>query len=125
MVNDLGETFVVNVPNRGAVSNLPEDAILELSAVVDRHGAHPFAVGPLPDSIVGLQSGLVLSQQLAVDAALSGDERDLLRAILAHPLVHSVEAAEGCMRELLALQADWLPQFRAGRAEARAASPTP
>jgi alpha-galactosidase/6-phospho-beta-glucosidase family protein len=38
----------------------------------------------------------------------------LLRAIVAHPLIHSVEAAESCMDELLALQADWLPQFGEG-----------
>jgi 6-phospho-beta-glucosidase len=114
MANDLGETFVVNVRNRGAVSNLPEDAILELSAIVDRHGAHPFAVGPLPDSLVGLQWGLVKSQQLAVSAALSGNRNDLLQAIVSHPLIHSVDAAESCMDELLTLQADWLPQFQNG-----------
>ena len=111
MVNDAGETFVVNVKNQGAVSNLPEDAILELSGPVDRHGPHPFAVGALPNSILGMQYSLVISQQLAVDAALSGSRNDLLRAILAHPLVHSFEAAEKAMDELLVLQAEWLPQF--------------
>lgn len=119
MARDLNETFVVNVRNEGAISNLPHDAILELSAVVDRQGPHPLAVGPLPDSLVGLQWGLVKSQQLAVTAALSGSRTDLLRAILAHPLINSVEAAEGCMDELLALQAEWLPQF-AGEAQGRA-----
>jgi len=112
MVKDTGETFVFNVKNRGAVSNLPEDAILELSGPVDRFGPHPLAVGPLPKSILGMQISLVLSQQLAVDAALSGSRNDLLRAILAHPLVHSVDAAEKAMDELLTLQAEWLPQFR-------------
>jgi 6-phospho-beta-glucosidase len=112
MVNDAGETFVINVENKGAVSNLPEDAILELSGPVDRYGAHPFAVGPLPKSILGMQYSLVLSQQLAVDAALSGNRNDLLKAILAHPLVHSVDSAEKAMDELLSLQAEWLPQFR-------------
>ncbi len=114
MWSDLGETFVVNVENNGAISNLPSEAIVEVSAVVDRQGAHPFAVGPLPDSVLGLQWGLLKAQQLAVTAALSGDRSDLLRAILAHPLVHSVDAAERCMDDLLELQADWLPQFAAG-----------
>ncbi|MFL5927985.1 MAG: hypothetical protein ACJ77E_13745 [Gaiellaceae bacterium] len=111
MANDTGEDFVVNVPNPGAVSNLPVGAILELTAGVDATGPHPYAVGPLPDALVGLQQSLVHSQQLAVTAALSGDRNDLLRAIVAHPLVHSVAAAEKCMNELLALQAEWLPQF--------------
>jgi 6-phospho-beta-glucosidase len=63
----------------------------------------------------------VLSQQLAVDAALSGDRNDLLEVILAHPLIHSVEPAEACMDELLELQEEWLPQFHRGlRQEAHA-----
>jgi 6-phospho-beta-glucosidase len=112
MVNDLGETFVVNVPNRGAISNLPQDAILEVAATVDRQGPRPFAMGPLPKAVLGYQMALILSQELAIDAALSGCRNDLLKAILAHPLIHSVDAAEQAMDELLALQADWLPQFR-------------
>jgi 6-phospho-beta-glucosidase len=111
MVNDLCETFVVNVPNKGAISNLPEDAIVELSALVDRNGPHPFAIGPLPKELLGMQLSLVYSQQLAVDAAISGDRNDLLKAIVANPLVHSVENAEKAMDELLGLQAEWLPQF--------------
>jgi len=111
MVNDLGETFVVNVPNRGAISNLPMDAIVEVPATVNRLGPHPFAMGPLPTSLLGYQYALILSQGLTIDAALSGNRNDLLKAILAHPLVHSVDAAEKAMDELLELQAGWLPQF--------------
>jgi 6-phospho-beta-glucosidase len=111
MVNDLGETFIVNVPNRGSISNLPQEAIVEVPAKVDRLGPHPFAMGPLPKSLLGYQYSLLLSQELAIDAALSGSRNDLLKAILAHPLVHSVDAAEKAMDELLALQAEWLPQF--------------
>ena len=112
IANDVGETFVVNAPNRGAISNLPQGAIVEVAATVDRAGAHPFAMGPLPKPLVGYQHGLILSQELAIDAALSGDRNDLLKAILAHPLIHSVDAAQKCMDELLSLQTEWLPQFQ-------------
>jgi 6-phospho-beta-glucosidase len=115
MINDLGETFDVNVPNRGAISNLPEDAIVEVAATVDHLGPHPFAMGPLPKPLLGYQHALILSQELAIDAALSGSRTNLLQAILAHPLIHSVAAAEQAMDELLALQAEWLPQFRQSR----------
>jgi 6-phospho-beta-glucosidase len=111
MVNVLGETFDVNVPNQGAISNLPHDAIVEVAAIVDHLGPHPFAMGPLPKSLLGYQHALILSQELAIDAALNGNRNDLLKAILAHPLVHSFDAAEKAMDELLALQAEWLPQF--------------
>jgi 6-phospho-beta-glucosidase len=111
IINNVGEVFAVNVPNQGAISNLPHDAIVDVTGMVDRMGAHPFAMGPLPKEILGYQYSLVLAQELAVGAALSGSRNELLKAILAHPLINSVEAAEKAMDELLALQKDWLPQF--------------
>ncbi len=111
IINDEAEIFAVNVPNRGAISNLPEEAIVDITAMVDRTGAHPFAMGPLPKEILGYQYALVLAQELAVGAALSGSRSDLLKAIVAHPLINSLEAAERSMDELLHLQRDWLPQF--------------
>ncbi|HID95469.1 MAG TPA: hypothetical protein EYP53_05355 [Candidatus Latescibacteria bacterium] len=42
----------VNIPNEGhAVSNLPEDAIVDIPALVDAQGLHPISVGPLPEAI--------------------------------------------------------------------------
>jgi len=111
MVNNASETFIVNVTNNGAVSNLPDDAIVEVPAVVDAQGAHPYAMGPLPKDLLGMQQALVYSQQLSIDAALSGSRADLLKALAAHPLIHSLDGAEQAMDELLALQAAWLPQF--------------
>ena len=108
---DAGERFVVNVRNGGAVANLPDDAVLELSATVGADGAHPLPVGALPPELVGLQADLVRSQQMAVDAALSGDRELLLKAIVAHPLVSSLHGARAAMEELLDRQAAWLPQF--------------
>jgi len=117
LVTDSGEEFVVNVANRGAVTNLPDNAVLELSATVDAAGAHPLPVGDLPESIAGFQRSLITAQQLAVDAALYGDRDELLRAIVAHPLVSSLRQARAAMDELLELQARWLPQFAANKPE--------
>jgi 6-phospho-beta-glucosidase len=114
MIGDTGEDFVVNVPNDGAISNLPQGAIVEVTAQVGRQGPRPYAVGALPEALVGLQQSLIRSQQLAVKAALAGSREELLQAILAHPLVNSVDAAEACMDELLTRQARWLPQFATG-----------
>jgi 6-phospho-beta-glucosidase len=74
-------------------------------------GAHPFAVGEMPKPMLGYQYSLILCQELAVDAAMSGSRNDLLKAIISHPLINSAPAAEAAMDELLNIQADWLPQF--------------
>lgn len=115
IINDTGEVFSVNVPNRGAISNLPEDSIVDVSGRVDAMGAHPFAMGALPKALVGYQQALILAQELAVDAAIHGSRDELLQAILAHPLIHSVDAAEKAMNKLLELQSEWLPQFKLQR----------
>ena len=111
MANDLGRCLVVNVPNQGAVSNLPDDAIVEVSALVGRDGPRPFAEGALPAELVGFQHALVLAQQLSVDAAINRSREDLLKAIVAHPLINSLDAAERCMDDMLERLGPWLPQF--------------
>ncbi len=111
MAGNLGKCYAVNVPNNGAVTNLPFGSIVEVPCIIDGGGYRALTMGPLPKELLGYQFSLVLSQELAVDAALSGSRKDLLKAILAHPLIHCVDAAEKAMDELLALQADWLPQF--------------
>jgi 6-phospho-beta-glucosidase len=114
MVDDLDACLVVNVRNDGAISNLPDEAIVEVSALIGRDGARPFAEGPLPKELVGFQYALVKSQQLTVAAAISGNREDLLKAIVAHPLINSVDAAERCMDDMLERLGPWLPQFYGG-----------
>jgi alpha-galactosidase/6-phospho-beta-glucosidase family protein len=46
-----------------------------------------------------------------VDAGLSGDRRTAQQALLADPLVRTVEQARGLLDELLARHAPHLPQF--------------
>ena len=41
----------VNVPNRGAIANLPESTIVEVPAVVSPAGILPVQVGPLPEPV--------------------------------------------------------------------------
>ena len=45
MVGDLGKPFYINTPNRGAVTNMRDDAFLELLCDVDMSGPSPRPVG--------------------------------------------------------------------------------
>src|SRR5207253_6132149 len=49
-----GDVQVVNVRNDGAIPNLPDDAVVEVSATVNRDGAQPLPVAPLPPEMLGL-----------------------------------------------------------------------
>ncbi len=48
---------------------------------------------------------------LSVDAALSGDRKKVMQAVMAHPLVRSLDDAEKTVEGLFEVYKDWLPQF--------------
>lgn len=103
--------MAVNVPNDGHISNLPQDAIVEVPAVISGTGVSAISVGELPMGIAGLCTTQVGVQELAVTAAATGDRDAALQALLSDPVMHSIDAAEKILSELLTLEADYLPQF--------------
>jgi len=112
IVGNETKQFHVNVPNEGAITNLPQGAIVEVPALVDASGVRPLCMGELPKGVLGLTQTLVAWQELSVDAALSGDRNLVVQALLAHPWVRDAAQAERMCDELLAAHADCLPQFR-------------
>lgn len=45
-INETKE-FHINVPNQGCITNLPQGAIVEVPALVDRSGVKPLCMGDL------------------------------------------------------------------------------
>jgi alpha-galactosidase/6-phospho-beta-glucosidase family protein len=103
--------LAVNVRNDGLIPNLPAEAVVEVPGVADGRGVHGIAVGPLPEGIAGILAARARQQELTVDAALSGDRTLALQALLADPLVPSVEAAERMLDQALEAHAPYLPRF--------------
>jgi 6-phospho-beta-glucosidase len=112
LANEGREWGGVNFPNKGAITNLPRDSIVEGQCIVDKRGLTPVIVGDLPKPLLGLTLHLLNWQELTVDAALSGDKDLLYQAILASPFVHDMEAAKKTMDKLLVAHAEYMPQFR-------------
>jgi 6-phospho-beta-glucosidase len=107
--NDRGETLPVNVPNRGSVPGFSDTLVVETLGRCDADGVHPLPMPGLPTHLRGLVEALGEYQQAAADAAWSGDARDGVRALAAHPLVRSVDLAERLYGELAAAHRDYLP----------------
>lgn len=104
------QKFFINQPNRGAVSNLPDDAFLELRGSVDmENGPRPDPVGEMPLSIRGLQQQVLDTHELTADAVVTGDRRVLRQAMLVDPIVNSVSDADAMIAELLEAERDALP----------------
>ena len=87
-----GEPFEFNgnVPNTGLVTNLPAGACVEVPVFASRKGLSPVFVGALPPQcalLTGLNAGI---EEMAVEAALTGNPRLVFQAIAHDPLTAAV-----------------------------------
>ena len=70
-----GDVQVVNVRNDGALPDLPDDAVVEILARIDREGAHPIPLAPLAPEMLGLVEHVKAYERLAVEADRSEERR--------------------------------------------------
>jgi len=103
-----------NTPNRGVISNLPSDCIIEAPGYVDGNGLNTPVVGDLPLACAATCNASVSVQRMAVEAAVRGDVELLKRAMLHDPLTGAVCNPPEIWQladEMLVAQAKWLPQY--------------
>ncbi|MFL6182354.1 MAG: 6-phospho-beta-glucosidase, partial [Actinomycetes bacterium] len=111
LMNDTGDVQVVDVLNRGTLTGLPDDAVVEVPSLIDKAGAHPLPQQPLAPEMIGLVQHVTAYEQLAVQAAVSGDRTIALRALLAHPLIGEWSVAEPMLDAMLEANQQDLPAF--------------
>ena len=107
-------SFNGNVANTGIIPNLPEGACVEVPVYVDRGGFHAVHVGSLPPQCVALNHISVMVEEMAVEAALTGNPRLVFQAICYDPLtaaVLSLAEIKKMVNEMLQQNRDYLPQF--------------
>jgi 6-phospho-beta-glucosidase len=109
-----GDIQVVNLRNDGAIANLPDDDVVEISASVDADGAHPLATEPLAPEMLGLVQHAKAYERLAIDAAVSGSRATALKALLENPLVGDYDRARPMLDALLDANQRYLPRFFPG-----------
>ena len=103
---------ILNLPNQGAVPNLPDYAVLEVEGVTDSQGARPIHAGEAPLSLMGLLQKRIAWQELVVEAAVKGDRNLALQALLLDEMAILPEQSEAMLDELLGASKSLLPQFR-------------
>ena len=104
-----------NVRNDGCITNLPDDAIVEVPAYVDKNGIGVPQVGELPLGCAAICRAAISVQELAVEAAVHGDVALLVQAMMMDPLTGAVcdpNEISQLVDEMLVAQARWLPQYR-------------
>jgi alpha-galactosidase len=103
-----------NVVNNGCISNLPDDAVVEVPGYADANGVGIPHVGPLPLGCAAVCNASITVQRLAVEAAVRGDETLLRQAMMMDPLTGAVcdpPEIRQMADEMLIAQEKWLPQY--------------
>jgi alpha-galactosidase len=103
-----------NVANRGLIPNLTAGCCVEVPCLVDHNGVQPTMVGPLPPQCAAVNRTNVNVQELAVEAALSGDREHLYHAVALDPLTGALltlPRIRAMVEELFTAEAAWLPDF--------------
>ncbi|MFI6691485.1 6-phospho-beta-glucosidase [Streptomyces sp. NPDC050433] len=93
IARDERTTLILNVRNRGTLTALDSEAVIEVPCLVDANGAHPVAVAPLPDHATGLVCAVKAVEREVLAAAESGSRATAVKAFALHPLVDSVNVA--------------------------------
>ena len=88
-----------NVLNNGLITNLPDDACVEVPCLVDGDGIHPTYVGRLPVQCAAMNMTNINPQLLTIEAAVTGKREHVYQAAMLDP--HT--AAELSIDDIIAM----------------------
>ncbi|MEK3887991.1 alpha-glucosidase/alpha-galactosidase [Bacillus sp. FSL K6-3431] len=104
-----------NVLNTGRlISNLPENAVVEVPCLVDSSGVTPTYVGDLPEQLAALNRTNINTQLLTIEAAVTGKKEHIYQAAMLDPHTSaelSMDDIVSLCDDLIEAHGDWIPKF--------------
>lgn len=112
-----GQPFALggNVLNHGLITNLPRNACVEVSCLVDRNGVQGTFVGDLPEQCAALNRTNINTQLLTLEAAFTGRKDHIYQAAMLDPHTSAELSIDDIRRlcdDLIRAHGRWLPRFR-------------
>ena len=110
---DNGNRYILslNLPNDGYINNLKRGGVVEIPAIVGANKVYGLNMGEMPHAIAGLLEHQLYIMDLVVKAAVEGDRKAALEALIIDPNVPSPDVAEKILDEMLIAEKEYLPQF--------------
>jgi 6-phospho-beta-glucosidase len=103
--------MILNVPNRGAISGMAENDVIETTCLVSNGVVRPFAMGSIPDADLGLMKSVKAYEKLTIQAAVEDSYGLALEALTLHPLVPGYDIAKQILDDYLAQHGDYFPKL--------------
>jgi alpha-galactosidase len=102
------EEPAVNIPNNGALTDLPGWIVVEVPAIIDKDGVHAIPMGRLPSGFLGLLTNQVGVHDMTAEAILQKSRSAALQALLVDPIVNNYRGIEDMLDTMIAYQPKWL-----------------
>lgn len=115
MVNDNPYVIHGNVLNKGFITNLPNDACVEVKCLVDGTGINPCYVGDLPEQCACLNRTNVNVQNMTIQAARERKKELVYMAAYLDPHTSSelsLDHIKAMCDDLFEAHRDWLPEYK-------------
>lgn len=103
-----------NVRNDGAISSLPDDAVVEVPCLVDRNGIQPTRVGELPTQITALIRTNLNVQELTIKGIMEENKDFIYQAAMMDPHTGAeldLEQIWSLVDDLVDAHGEWLPDW--------------
>jgi alpha-galactosidase len=103
-----------NVLNTGLITNLPQNACVEVPVMVDRNGLNPCYVGDLPEQCAALNRTNINVQLLTIKAAETLQKSYIYQAAMMDPHTSSelsIDDIKALCDDLIEAHGDWLPKY--------------
>jgi len=98
--SNAGTTHIVNTLNNGAVPGFPDDAVMELPAVITSKGAQSIKTTAMRGDIDALVRSVKDFELLTIQAAVHGEEDSALRALITNPIGPDISQARELWADL-------------------------
>lgn len=115
METDIPYKIGGNVLNTGLITNLPQEACVEVPCLVDASGVTPTYVGALPEQLAALNRTNINVQLLTIEAYVTRTKEHIYHAAFLDPHTASeltLDEIRSLCDDMIEAHGDWLPKFK-------------
>lgn len=110
--NDTKARFLIITENRGAIPNMPYDAMVEIPAYIGKNGPEVIARDKIPLFQQGLMMQQLNCEKLLVEGCIEGSYQKVLEAFTLNKTVPSMNVAKEVLDDLIEANKDYWPELR-------------
>lgn len=110
--NDTKARFLVITENRGAIPNMPYDAMVEVPAYIGKNGPEVIARDPIPLFQQGLMMQQLNSEKLLVEGCIEGSYEKVLQAFTLNKTVPSMKVAKEILDDMIEANKGYWPELK-------------